>query len=75
MIAFAFLFGVESPWVQAAILGALTVTIAMLLFVTADLQHPFQGDLAVKPEGLELGLQQARLAASPTATPAATPTP
>jgi hypothetical protein len=53
VVAFAFLFGVESPYSQAAIMGALTLTIAMLLYVVADAQHPFQGSFVVQPEGLE----------------------
>jgi hypothetical protein len=71
VVAFALLFGVESPYAQAAIVGALTVTIAMLLFVAADMQHPFQGGITVQPEGLELILQQ--FGSNPL--PAATPTP
>ncbi|HEY7036414.1 MAG TPA: DUF4239 domain-containing protein [Thermomicrobiales bacterium] len=58
VVAFAFLFGVESPYPQGAIMGALTVTIAMLLFVVADAQHPFRGSFVVKPEGLESVLVQ-----------------
>ena len=30
----------------------------MLLFVAGDMRHPFRGGLRVKPEGLELVLQQ-----------------
>jgi hypothetical protein len=58
LVAFAFLFGVESPYSQAAITGALAVTVSMLLFVAADMQHPFRGGLKVEPEGLELVLKQ-----------------
>jgi hypothetical protein len=75
VVAFAFLFGVESPYSQAAIMGALTVTIAMLLFVVADAQHPFRGSFAVKPEGLESVLAQFGHPAVPAAAPVATPTP
>jgi hypothetical protein len=60
-------------------MGALTVTIAMLLFVVADAQHPFRGDFVVKPEGMESVLAQfgqpTAPVATPAATPAATPTP
>ena len=69
VVAFALLFGVESPYAQAAIVGALTVIISMLLFVAADMQHPFQGSITVQPEGLELVLRQFGSAALPTATP------
>jgi hypothetical protein len=75
VIAFAFLFGVESSYAQAAIVGALTLTIALLLFVVADAQHPFRGGFVVKPEGMESVLAQFGHAAGPAATPAATPTP
>jgi hypothetical protein len=70
-VAFAFLFGVESAYSQAAIIGALTIIISLLLFVVADAQHPFRGGFVVKPEGLESVLQQF----GHTVAPAATPTP
>jgi hypothetical protein len=69
VVAFAFLFGVESPYSQAAILGALTVTISLLLFVVADAQHPFRGSFAVDPEGMESVLAQFGHPAAPAATP------
>ena len=58
LVSFAFLFGVVSPQSQAAIVGALAVPVSMLLFVAGDMRHPFRGSLWVKPEGLELVLQQ-----------------
>jgi hypothetical protein len=70
VVAFAFLFGVESAYSQAAIIGALTVIISLLLFVVADAQHPFRGGFVVKPEGLESVLEQF----GHTDVPAATPT-
>ena len=75
VVGFAFLFGVESPYSQAAIMGGLTLTISLLLFVVADAQHPFRGSFAVPPEGMESVLQQFGHPAAPAATPAATPTP
>lgn len=76
VVAFAFLFGVESAWAQAAIMGALTVTIAMLLYVVADAQHPFRGSFVVKPDGLESVLEQfGHTTGSGTTPVAATPTP
>ncbi len=75
VVAFAFLFGVESPYSQAAIMGALTLTISMLLFVVADAQHPFRGSFVVKPEGMESVLTQFGHPAAPVAVPVATPTP
>jgi hypothetical protein len=75
VVAFAFLFGVESQYSQAAILSGLTVTIALLLFVVADAQHPFQGGFVVHPEGMESVLAQFGHPTGPSLTPAATPTP
>jgi hypothetical protein len=75
VVAFAFLFGVESPYSQAAIMGGLTVTISLLLFVVADAQHPFRGGFAVEPEGMESVLEQFGHAPAPAPAPAATPTP
>jgi len=58
VVAFAFLFGVESAYAQAAIMSALAVTISLVLFLVADMQHPFRGGVVVEPEGLELVLRQ-----------------
>ena len=58
IVGFAFLFGVENAYAQAAIIGALAVTISMLLFVVADAQYPFRGGFAVHPEAMESVLQQ-----------------
>jgi len=69
VVGFAFLFGVESAYSQAAIMGALTVTISLLLFVAADAQHPFRGGFVVEPEGLESVLEQFGHTAAPAATP------
>jgi hypothetical protein len=75
VVGFAFLFGVENAYSQAAIIGALTVTISLLLFVVADAQHPFRGGFAVHPEGMESVLAQFGHAAGTSVTPAATPQP
>ena len=69
VVGFAFLFGVESPYAQAAIIGGLTLLISLLLFVVADAQHPFRGSFAVPPEGMESVLRQFGHAAVPAATP------
>ena len=69
VVGFAFLFGVENLYSQVAIIGGLTVTISLLLFVVADAQHPFRGGFAVTPEGLESVLRQFGHAAAPAATP------
>jgi hypothetical protein len=58
VVGFAFLFGVESGYSQVAILGGITLTISMLLFVVADAQHPFRGSFSVPPEAMESVLQQ-----------------
>jgi hypothetical protein len=71
VVGFAFLFGVESGYSQAAILTGLTLTISLLLFVVADAQHPFRGSFSVPPEAMESVLRQF----GQPATPAATPTP
>jgi hypothetical protein len=75
VVAFAFLFGVESVYSQAAIVSGLTITISLLLFVVADAQHPFRGGFAVHPEGMESVLAQFGHTTDASVTPAATPTP
>jgi hypothetical protein len=75
VVSFAFLFGVESPYSQAAIIGGLTLTISLQLFVAADAQHPFRGSFSVGPEGMESVLRQFGHAAAPAGTPTASPIP
>jgi Protein of unknown function (DUF4239) len=69
VVGFALLFGVESGSSQVAILSGLTLLIALLLFVVADAQHPFQGSFSVPPEGMESVLEQFGHPAAPAATP------
>jgi hypothetical protein len=69
VVGFAFLFGVESGYSQAAILSGLTLMISLLLFVVADAQHPFQGSFSVPPEAMESVLHQFGQPAAPAATP------
>jgi hypothetical protein len=69
LVGFAYLFGVERPRSQGAILGALAVTVALLLFVVWALDRPFGGELRVGPEGMELSLQQVKAGAGAAASP------
>ena len=57
-VGFSLLFGVERAHFQAAIVGALAIEVSLLLFVVFMLDHPFQGDIHLRPDGLELFLQQ-----------------
>jgi hypothetical protein len=69
VVGFAFLFGVESAYSQAAILSGLTLLISLALFVVADAQHPFRGSYSVPPEAMETVLQQFGQPAASAATP------
>ena len=60
VVGFAFLFGVESAYSQAAILSGLTLTISLLLFVVADAQHPFRGSVRGAPGGDGVGAAAVR---------------
>ena len=71
VVGFAFLFGVESRYSQAAILTGLTLTISLLLFVVADAQHPFQGSFRCRRRRWS----RCCTSSAPAAAPAATPTP
>jgi hypothetical protein len=75
VVAFVFLFGVESPYSQAAMMGGLTVTIWLLLFVVDDAQHPFRGGFVVKPEGMESVIEQFGHTADTPTAPVANPAP
>ena len=57
-VLFPCLFGVENGLVHALIIGTLAAAIGLLLFTVYELDHPFQGDVHVQPDGFELVLEQ-----------------
>lgn len=57
-VLFPCLFGVENGFVHALIIGTLAAAIGLLLFTVYELDHPFQGDVHVQPDGFELVLEQ-----------------
>jgi hypothetical protein len=52
-IGFATIFGLRSVGLHIAITACLTAVIGVLLFVAVAIDHPFGGDVAVKPHPLE----------------------
>jgi hypothetical protein len=50
-VIFPCAFGVENGRIHALIIAALATSLGLLLFLTYDLNHPFQGDIHVRPEG------------------------
>jgi hypothetical protein len=57
-VGFAYAFGVERAPSHALMIAALAATLGLLLFLTFELNHPFRGDVHVRPEGLEVVLDQ-----------------
>ena len=50
-VLFPCVFGVKDGRIHAPVISALAVSLGLLLFLTYDLNHPFQGDIHVEPEG------------------------
>jgi hypothetical protein len=50
-VLFPCVFGVENGRIHALIITALATSLGLLLFLTYDLNHPFQGDIHVQPVG------------------------
>jgi len=48
-IGFSFFFGTQNTYAQALMIGALSATIALVLFLTWALNHPFAGLVRVEP--------------------------
>jgi hypothetical protein len=57
-VLFPCLLGVESRLVHSLIIGTLAASIGLLLLLTYDLNYPFQGDVAIEPEGFRRVLDQ-----------------
>ena len=53
-ICFPYLFYTAHPKLQSIAIGILTALIAASLFLALSLQHPFSGDISVKPAAFEL---------------------
>ncbi len=56
-VAFTYLFGMETPWLHALAVAALTVLISLILDTIVVLEHPFDGDAQVEPDAFELVLR------------------
>src|SRR5262245_43314419 len=52
-VLFTFIIGTRHAWVQALASTALTALIVLSLLLVSALQHPFAGDVRVKPEAFE----------------------
>jgi Protein of unknown function (DUF4239) len=51
---FPYLFWTKHPKLQSLIIAALAGLISSSLFLTLSLQHPFTGDVSIKPEAFQL---------------------
>lgn len=52
-VAFAYVFGVEQGWAHGLMIAALAGTLGLLLFLTFELNGPYNGDVHVEPDGLQ----------------------
>ena len=52
-IGFAMIFGLRSTALHMIMTGSLAAVIGVLLFVAVSIDHPFSGDVAVRPAPLE----------------------
>ena len=57
-IAFTYLFGLESTVVHTLMVAALAVVLSLSLFSIAALDHPFRGDVRIRPDALEQDLER-----------------
>lgn len=57
-VAFTYLFGLETLWLHALAVAALTVVVTLIFYTTAVLDYPFNGDLRVGPDAFELVLDR-----------------
>jgi hypothetical protein len=56
-VGFTFLFAFENVPLQLAMIGALAFALALVLFLIASLDHPFQGQVSVTPEAFHNALR------------------
>jgi len=52
-IAFAYLIGAPHAWMQVSVTAALTALLVFSLLLVSALQHPFSGDISVRPVAYE----------------------
>jgi hypothetical protein len=57
-VLFPCVFGVENGVLHSLIIATLAATLGLLLFLTFDLNHPYHGDIRVRPEGFMQVLEQ-----------------
>lgn len=55
-VVFTYIFGMREAWLHGLTVSALTVLIALLLFIIGTLNHPFDGDARVRPDAFEAAL-------------------
>jgi len=61
-------FGVNSGRIHAVIIAALATSLGLLRYLTYDLNHPFQGDLHVQPQGFAQLLERIGPGVDPAGT-------
>lgn len=57
-VGFTYLFGLDSTLVHTLMVGALTLTLALVLFTVGALDNPFRGEVRVGPDAFESVLER-----------------
>ncbi len=58
VVGFTYLFGLRSTTAHTMMVAALALTIALVLFTIASLDHPFRGDIRVGPDAFRSVLER-----------------
>jgi hypothetical protein len=53
VVAFTYLFGLQSTAIHLLMVGSLALIIALVLFTVAALNYPFKGDITIDPEAMK----------------------
>jgi hypothetical protein len=53
VVAFTYLFGLDSTVIHLLMVASLAFVIALVLFTVAALNYPFKGDITISPEAME----------------------
>jgi hypothetical protein len=57
-IGFTYLYGLESTWAHALMVGALAAVIGMVLYTIGAMEHPFSGGASIGTGAFDLVLER-----------------
>jgi predicted membrane protein len=53
VVGFTYLFGMENNITHVLMVATLALVISLVLFTVATLNHPFRGDVSVRPDAFD----------------------